>query len=53
MMTKREAARAHAIIRELTRMSRNGWAGAKPCDYRPLERELRQLNAKARKPKGR
>ena len=48
-MTKKQAARAQAIIRELTRMSRDGWKGAKPYDYLPLERELRGLNEIARK----
>lgn len=27
-------------IAELSRMSRNGWQGAKASDYRPLERAL-------------
>lgn len=28
------------IIRELSELSRDGWANAEPCDYAPLEREL-------------
>lgn len=48
-MTKKQAARAREIIRELTRLSRNGWRDAKPSDYLPLEGELRALNAIARK----
>ena len=50
-MTKREAARAAAIIRELTKLSRNGWRDARPSDYLPLEAELRMLTAKEAKRK--
>jgi hypothetical protein len=36
--------RRSAIIAELAYLSRNGWANARPVDYLPLERELRELN---------
>jgi hypothetical protein len=39
----KNAKRRSAIIQELARLSRNGWADALPCDYEPLERELREL----------
>jgi hypothetical protein len=35
--------RRSQIISQLCELSRNGWASAKPCDYEPLERELRKL----------
>lgn len=43
------AARRSAIIAELCRMSRDGWQNARPCDYEPLERELRELESAPRK----
>ena len=36
----KERAKRSAIIAELSRLSRDGWRNAKPCDYEPLEREL-------------
>jgi len=43
-LNKRQRLERCAIIRsELVKMSRNGWRDAKPCDYEPLERELRTL----------
>ena len=33
--------RRSIIIGQLCDLSKNGWANAKPCDYEPLERELR------------
>jgi hypothetical protein len=42
----KNAKRRSAIIAELSRLSRDGWANALPCDYEPLERELRALEAK-------
>jgi hypothetical protein len=36
------------IIGELCRLSRDGWKHARPCDYEPLERELRELPAPTR-----
>jgi hypothetical protein len=44
--TKKTQARRSFLIGELCKLSRNGWANAKPCDYEPLERELKQLNPK-------
>lgn len=32
------------IIKELSDLSRNGWANARPCDYEPLERELTAID---------
>jgi hypothetical protein len=45
-MTKKERTRYRSIIQQLARLSSDGWAYAKPYDYEPLERELRQLNMK-------
>ena len=43
-MTRKQAmARRAVILKELSTMSRLGWHNAKPCDYEPLERELRRL----------
>ena len=36
--------RRSAIIRELSKMSRDGWRDARSYDYQPLERELHQIN---------
>lgn len=46
-LTKPERARYSVLVRELSNMSHNGWAGARPCDYEPLERELKALVRKA------
>lgn len=43
-------ARAAAIRSELVRLSRDGWRNAKPCDYEPLETELRTLDQKPARP---
>ncbi|WFU52252.1 hypothetical protein QA639_21325 [Bradyrhizobium pachyrhizi] len=46
-MTERERKRRRmALIRILSDMSRNGWAGARYEDYHPLEVELTQLETK-------
>lgn len=42
-MTKKQRARRTAIIKQLSELSRDGWKNTKPCDYQPLEAELRQL----------
>ena len=42
-LTKKEQSRYRAIVRELSRLSRNGWDQATHVDYEPLETELRQL----------
>lgn len=39
----RKNARKSAIIAELSRLSKDGWAKAKPEDYEPLEAELKTL----------
>jgi hypothetical protein len=44
-MTKAQAKRRSEIVRALSDLSRNGWANALPCDYEPLERELRIIEA--------
>jgi hypothetical protein len=46
MLTKKEFSRLREIIRQLCELSRDGWRHAKPCDYRPLEAELKALEAK-------
>lgn len=40
MTAKQRKTRRSAIIVELSRLSRDGWQHAKPCDYIPLEKEL-------------
>jgi hypothetical protein len=52
-MRKREAARCRIIIAQLTKLSRNGWRDAKPCDYLPLEEELRRLVREAKQQEAR
>jgi len=42
-MTKRQRKRYREIIRQLSELSKEGWRHAKPFDYLPLERELRDL----------
>lgn len=42
-MTKAQKKRRIEIIKQLSDLSKNGWANARPCDYEPLERELREL----------
>lgn len=32
-----------SIIKQLSDLSRDGWSNARPCDYEPLEAELRAL----------
>jgi hypothetical protein len=39
----REKKRRSEIIRELCKLSKNGWADARASDYEPLEKELREL----------
>lgn len=45
MTTRQRQARISAIIHELCRLSRDGWRGARPIDYIPLERELKELRS--------
>jgi hypothetical protein len=40
---KKAEKRRREIIRTLCDLSREGWKNAKPYDYEPLERELREL----------
>jgi hypothetical protein len=42
-MTRAQRKRRSAIIAELCRLSRGGWANACPGDYLPLEAELAAL----------
>lgn len=46
MTEKQRRARRSIIIGELCKLSRDGWANARPCDYQPLELELKQLESK-------
>ena len=46
MSKGRSRKRRSDIIKQLSDLSRNGWANAHPCDYEPLEAELRELDAK-------
>jgi hypothetical protein len=43
-MTRKQQQRRSAIVAELSRLSRNGWANARREDWEPLERELHQLD---------
>ena len=45
-LSRKERARYRLLIDELCRLSRNGWAHARPSDYQPLEAEYRALAAK-------
>lgn len=45
MTRKRLRERRSIIVRQLCDLSRDGWRHAKPCDYQPLERELRRIEA--------
>jgi len=49
MTRKQMQKRRAAIVTELCKLSRNGWRDAKPCDYQPLEAELRTLEPKLRR----
>lgn len=42
-MTKLQKRRS-SIIKELSDLSRNGWANAHEADWKPLEDELNQIN---------
>lgn len=42
-MTKTQRKRRSEIIRQLSELSRDGWARARYEDYSPLEKELEQL----------
>lgn len=42
-MSRRKLERRSEIIRELCKLSRAEWANAMPCDYEPLEAELKRL----------
>jgi hypothetical protein len=46
MSTSKHAKRRTEIIKALADLSKKGWANARPCDYEPLERELRALEAR-------
>lgn len=39
-------ARRSSIVKQLSELSRDGWAGARFEDYAPLEQELRALDAR-------
>lgn len=42
--------RRSVIIAELSRLSRDGWRGARPEDYRPLEAELAEIDRRRGRP---
>lgn len=44
--TQKDCARRISLINQLSDLSRDGWAHAKSCDWEPLEKELRELEAK-------
>jgi hypothetical protein len=44
-MTRKLQNRRCVIINQLSELSKDSWRHAKPCDYEPLERELRDLEA--------
>ena len=37
-------ARRSVITGQLAKLSHDGWAGARPVDYQPLEAELAEIN---------
>jgi hypothetical protein len=45
LLTPEQIERRRKIIAQLCELSCNGWRNAKPCDYQPLEAELRRLLA--------
>lgn len=46
-MSKAQRERRRAIIAQLVELSRKGWANARPTDYEPLERELREIEGRS------
>lgn len=46
-MTSKQRQRRIEIIKQLSDLSRDGWARAKPYDYQPLEAELRALESRS------
>lgn len=44
MLTKKQKSRRSEIIRQLSDLSRGGWARARYEDYAALEAELRELD---------
>jgi hypothetical protein len=42
-MTSKQKRRRIELIKQLSDLSRNGWAHARFEDYTPLEKELREL----------
>lgn len=46
-MKRKHRARRVEIIKALSDLSRNGWAGVRPEDYKPLEDELRAMDQEA------
>lgn len=44
-MTKAQQKRRSELIRQLSELSRNGWASAQEYDYKPLEKELAELES--------
>ena len=48
-MTKTRKTRRSEIIRILSDLARDGWANARPCDYQPLEKELREIEQEIRR----
>lgn len=43
-----KAKRKAVILKSLSDLSRDGWANARPEDYKPLEKELESLREKER-----
>ena len=42
----RTSKRKLEIIQQLADMSKDGWKNARPCDYEPLEQELREIEGR-------
>jgi hypothetical protein len=46
LLSRAEKKRRDEIIGQLVELARNGWANARPCDYEPLEKELRKIEGR-------
>jgi hypothetical protein len=46
LLTSAEKKRRDEILSQLVELSRNGWRNARPSDYEPLERELREIETR-------
>jgi hypothetical protein len=47
-MSRKDQKRRSEIIRALSNLSRGGWVSARYEDYAPLEKELREIEGRAK-----